>query len=883
MTTTNPTEKNPFDLPELSYWLSRFVAFKDALSCALVCKAWTADFLSAVWFQVDFDDHPQFAKLSPDIVAKHGHLIRIVKNAKTPAQVSVLNNAGVDSLRDLHIDPTASAIQHVQVYEIIYRNSFNLQHLHLFAATLSHNKEVYSTHYVSAPALLPSSGPTPLVSSKLKALSLKQLCLTHNSLVTILQGCPGLTELRLPYTDMVGTPTRSFQHTGVKVLGSTFKSLFHLPTTGPSLLSYFPQLTTLSTFNYGLGAVTVPSTVIKGEISRYCPQLTGYYLEDSVGTITREFLTKIASSVTEIGFLYNHISLDIIMAILLHQTTMKAVKHFDVQPGFDFAEKEDVIPVSDDFQESGRFLQLIPRCCSKLEEINLHGHEMDMDDVEMDEWVCKDLKILRLRVKGLDTKDKILKAIALWRAGYWRKRQEKAGAPEAFDEQASLDQSIEARVARHLVKFDKLWIVWLGIDFKIHPQFDYLSPDTIAKHGHLIKIVKNASAFTHAASLDHPCVNNLRALHIRTETSVVQHLFAHDIISRNSTFLQDLDLFAAVFAVDKQDSFAHYVSSPGLVLSPSTSLSGPLKLKTLRVENLCMTHDGLIAILESCPGLREVRLVNTDVIDLPTKSSQHKGVTFFAASLKSLFRSNTDTAPSLLSYFPNLRTLNVWNFDIRYTIPSAEMKDNIARYCPRLTGYQLEDITGAIAMEFLTNIARNIGQLVFRHNNMSIPMIGAILMHQESLKTIMHFNIQPDLDFEEDRVAPLSTHFRRYGNILQQIPRACSSLKIMDLHFLEMDMDDVERGRWVCKDLTTLRIRIKGLDTEEKIVRTIGLWRAGCRRRWQEKAMGFPEPETKEDKTDNSIEARVAHHLLKFDKLLSVWLGYKTWTTVYHQ
>lgn len=32
--------------------------------------------------------------------------------------------------------------------------------------------------------------------------------------------------------------------------------------------------------------------------------------------------------------------------------------------------------------------------------------------------------------------------------------------------------------------------------------------------------------------------------------------------------------------------------------------------------------------------------------------------------------------------------------------------------------------------------------------------------------------------------------------------------------------------------------------------------------------------------TDNSIEGRVARHLLKFEKLSSVWLGYRTWTLV---
>lgn len=57
--------------------------------------------------------------------------------------------------------------------------------------------------------------------------------------------------------------------------------------------------------------------------------------------------------------------------------------------------------------------QFIPRSCSRLEELNLFVHEMDMDEVEKEEWVCKELKTLRFRVKGLYTKEGIIRTIAL--------------------------------------------------------------------------------------------------------------------------------------------------------------------------------------------------------------------------------------------------------------------------------------------------------------------------------------------------------------------------------------------------------------------------------------------------------------------------------------
>ncbi|KAF9922118.1 hypothetical protein FBU30_007807 [Linnemannia zychae] len=156
-----------------------------------------------------------------------------------------------------------------------------------------------------------------------------------------------------------------------------------------------------------------------------------------------------------------------------------------------------------------------------------------------------------------------------------------------------------------------------------------------------------------------------------------------------------------------------------------------------------------------------------------------------------------------------------------------------------------------------------------------------------------------DFDFWIDEVPYVSSRFDRWGYLLQQIPRSCAELEKLDLHLHEMDMDDIEEGEWVCKDLKKLRIRIKGLDTPETITKAIELWRSGVRERWRmqaiyskgKKTMEKDIKETEEGKNneerslikeniDTSIEARVARHLLKFEKLQKVWLGYRTWVIV---
>lgn len=452
--------KNPFDIPELIHRLSRFVTVEDAIPCAVVSKAWTHHFVSALWFKIDFDAQPQFAKLSPDVVAKNGHYIRIVKNTKTFLQVSVLANAGINKLKQLHIETTASLMQHVQAYEIVFRNSLSLENLHIFTTSVSINKQSSFAHYVPVSSLVLSPSILPPASSKLKVLKIERLWLTHDGLAALLQGCPRLYDLTLTFVEFVGTPTQSFQHKGVKTFRAPFKDIFPATPTGPSLLSFFPNLTTLQAWDYRADSPISASRIIE-DIDRHCPHLTNYKLEDTTGMIILDLLSIIKKDVSEIALQYEHISLEIIVAILLHAATLKSICQFLLPRGLDMG-KEEVAPVSNHLLVSARFIQLIPRGCSQLKRLDFHSHEMDMDDVEMGEWVCKDLSLLRIRVKGLDTKDKILKAVALWRAGCWRRWREKAGTPVPKDDQGPMDLSIEARVARHLLKFDKLWTVWLG-------------------------------------------------------------------------------------------------------------------------------------------------------------------------------------------------------------------------------------------------------------------------------------------------------------------------------------------------------------------------------------------------------------------------------------
>ncbi|KAG0283538.1 hypothetical protein BGZ96_012057 [Linnemannia gamsii] len=486
---------SPFDIPELRHQLSRYVSAKTAWSCIRVSKAWAATFIPVIWFEVDFALHPEFASLQSPTVGKHGGLIRVIKNAKSLSHVSVLANIRVNQLRSLHVETTASVLQHEYAYEVVSRNKASLQHINLYASTVPTNKRSSLAHFVSAPALIICTSAqlkececTSV--SVLKSLTLSNLCLTGSGFMSILLASPMLEELRLLSTDVVGAPNWWIQHSGIKLFVSWLKNIIRPDTDsadGPSLLAYLPALNILNICDHENQSASLSAEKIKKDLAQYCPNLTVFHLQDSSGAIIPKFCYNAPNNLTEIVYMYHYTSPEVLTSILLHQNSLKAVSVFCSDNIFS-ASRHEVIPVNDHFQASGRLLQLIPRGCPQLEVLSLHLHEMDMDEVEKGEWACKKLRTLRVRIKGLDTQSSISKALSLWYAdlvktseGSWSvatitegsmDADEKCGSGEGGGDGGnssssgsslvSLDKSIEARVARHLLKFEKLETVWLG-------------------------------------------------------------------------------------------------------------------------------------------------------------------------------------------------------------------------------------------------------------------------------------------------------------------------------------------------------------------------------------------------------------------------------------
>ncbi|KAG0002331.1 hypothetical protein BGZ80_005992 [Entomortierella chlamydospora] len=205
--------------------------------------------------------------------------------------------------------------------------------------------------------------------------------------------------------------------------------------------------------------------------------------------------------------------------------------------------------------------------------------------------------------------------------------------------------------------------------------------------------------------------------------------------------------------------------------------------------------------------------------------------------------------------------------------------------------------------------------------------------HRKSLEVIMTFD--PCNGFYDGDLVPEPIEYVWETDVaVQQLLHTCPCVKEFQLPELEMDLDEVEKAKWACKNLEVFCARIRGLDTKEKITRTLQLWIEGKSKKKKRKKRRLtdngemwrrdlvdskdveifavaeavaeaeaslplvqalaqpltqpspvsqpphippPPPPVPAVKGGLSIEERVARHLLRFDELKEVWLGTKVW------
>ncbi|KAF9345881.1 hypothetical protein BGX26_002641, partial [Mortierella sp. AD094] len=460
-------QENPFHIPEIRRRISRFVSVKDAISCVQVSKDWSKEFVFPIWYSINFKIHNTFENLGADIIAKHGHHIRIIKNLETQTQLDTLHHPSINKVQDLGLKCTNSARFRSLCMDFISNNNMDLKRLRIeMDANEIHD---LSSRMISTATFIPHSSV-----SKLTYIRLRYVCLSRDSFALLLRRCPLLkfVDLQVDVALFSRTTFDTFKHAGVTTLQAPVKQIFNpdpefQPSPlGSSLLVHFPNLKTWNTYNLE-ATLIVPIERIKSEVKMCCPKLHKISTWITRHAIVRDILANVGDNLTSVTFAYAEISEGVILALLLHKTTLSDISTITNRDE-NLTERDDIPPADDHFQASGRVLQLLPRCCPNLLVFVLECHEMDMDHVEEAKWICKKLQKLRVRIRGLDTKERVNKALQLWKDGRIKKNTKNEGEGNMTEDEDETDQSInshltetkeipiETRVARHLLTFDDL-------------------------------------------------------------------------------------------------------------------------------------------------------------------------------------------------------------------------------------------------------------------------------------------------------------------------------------------------------------------------------------------------------------------------------------------
>ncbi|KAF9994327.1 hypothetical protein BGZ79_000919 [Entomortierella chlamydospora] len=415
-----------------------------------VSKAFSEDFAYPIWHTIDFGTQAKVDQIYPTISNNYGQHIRVVEGVKEESQVGSLINLGVTSLSELEVVTEMDPLFQASLYDLIRKNRATLTKLKI------HRKS--GKRKPSSIIFLDSLMSTihSLQPSKLSHLSIQWLTLTRDSLTSVLRCCPVLIGIDLWGVTLI--PSRKvddYQHAGVKVLETMVAD--SIVEGNPPLLAHFPNLDMWKTGDSSLPS-EFPSQRVKDIISTWCPTLRCVESNFMPSPLLTHLIVNVFDCLTSLTFDYRKISPEMILALLHRPDNWIHLDTYVSQAGFYSKFEDDGIPeVMDHFQSSRWMVQSIMRCCRNLESFGFQDHEMDLDEIEQIPWVCEGLEDLKVRIKGLDTRDMIEGAISKWRVG----RKER-GSGDIIEDPVDQDQSIEARVARHLLRFKNLSTVWLG-------------------------------------------------------------------------------------------------------------------------------------------------------------------------------------------------------------------------------------------------------------------------------------------------------------------------------------------------------------------------------------------------------------------------------------
>ncbi|KAF9112375.1 hypothetical protein BGX27_003481 [Mortierella sp. AM989] len=411
-------DHSPFDIPEIRDQIAQFLSTNDVLSCSVVCKSWSHGFTRRIWRKVDFNWNSRFNELDPKVISKHGRHIRVVERLSEENELNVLQDSSIRNLNCLRLILAKSPRFRSQAIDVIRRNRNTIKKL---AIQDSYSEEDESG-FDFVDALIPSPRTCGLTE-----LSLDSVYLTQESFSLLLAGCPLLDLIKLEECTFqpcsVSEPFKNYNVTHLIASISQIRSeISSLTSSSLSFLEHFPNL-----------------------------KRWDVHTNEPMSTTTADAIR------------YKLSNQEVVLGLLFHKDSLKYVHGYHRDHEMWTYDTNTVPVMEDHFSESGSgwVIQLLTMNCPNLESLILPLHEMDVDYVERFPWACKNLKELRVRFKGLGTKESILGVTEMWREAQRARTRGNHVEMDAVMAKSN-SMSVKDKVTRHLLQFPKLNTVWLG-------------------------------------------------------------------------------------------------------------------------------------------------------------------------------------------------------------------------------------------------------------------------------------------------------------------------------------------------------------------------------------------------------------------------------------
>ncbi|KAG0288587.1 hypothetical protein BGZ96_007684 [Linnemannia gamsii] len=284
-----------------------------------------------------------------------------------------------------------------------------------------------------------------------------------------------------------------------------------------------------------------------------------------------------------------------------------------------------------------------------------------------------------------------------------------------------------------------------------------MDPAVLHKYGQLIKTVPHLTSFEQVRALQHPKVDTIQSLNISFGDDQLYRELVADLVRR----------------------------CKGLFGSPSV-LFRPPNAKLFKV-----------VVLDYNPAFELIR---------------ESSVTSLEAPLGEIWMPDAEdsSAPPFLAHLPLLKEWKFTSLDraANWNIDTAHQK--IAEYCPFLNTLGFGEAATENISELLINCFQLVESCTLTAKNLEVMTTVACINHMQTMTSITI----------TDELPPVANH-PDMMKWVYFIPKLCLHLQYLSIEKLVLDMDTVQKHQWSCHDLKELRVKFRGLESEEDIERCV--------------------------------------------------------------